>query len=433
MTTPAFQLLDRLSRHATDHGERAAVIEATTRAAITYRQLQSDVRDFANDLNARLPTGSTVVLRCPNVRRFHTAFLGTLAAGMTVFPIPCGMTETEVESIKHKSGAIAIVTDHAIQDFKSSARTTDTPALLLQSSGTTGLPKIVRRDLGSLDAVSAQMVEAIDIEQTDHMLSCVPLCHSYGLEHGLLAPLWAGATVHLADGFDLDVVRRQLTQSDVTVFSAVPSVCEMMANLHDANDRFPTLRLAYSAGGVLPASIFEKLQSRCGITVGQLYGATEIGSITFAHPRDAGFDSSSVGRPMHGVELRVDGDDQLFVRAASMMSGYIGDESTMTPDGFFPTGDLARIDAAGNLHITGRLKFLIDVGGLKVNPMEVELAIAEHPDVAACVVVPVRLSETVSRLKAVVTAADPAHPPAIDARCALREKSPKQPQNPARV
>src|SRR5439155_11412386 len=171
---------------------------------------------------------------------------------------------------------------------------------------------------------------------------------------------------------------------------------------------------AYSAGGPLPASIFEKVRERFGVRIGQLYGATEIGSVTFANPADEYFDPASVGRPMSGVEPRVDGDGQLLVRATSMMSGYVGDDSPLTPDGFFPTGDLARIDVPGKLFITGRLKFLIDVGGLKVNPIEVEQAMAEHPAVAACVVVPMRLSETVFRLKAIVTPVDAARAPTVE-------------------
>jgi acyl-coenzyme A synthetase/AMP-(fatty) acid ligase len=117
---------------------------------------------------------------------------------------------------------------------------------------------------------------------------------------------------------------------------------------------------------------------------------------------------------MTGVELRTDADGQLLARATSMMSGYVGDESPLTPDGFFPTGDLGRLDNRGNLLIEGRLKLLIDVGGLKVNPAEVERAIGDHPAVAACVVVPMRLSETVFRLKAIITPTDLKRPPAAD-------------------
>src|SRR5439155_24910392 len=125
--------------------------------------------------------------------------------------------------------------------------------LLLRPPGTTALPKRVRRDGRSLAPGSANMVGAIGIDTRDHVLACVPLCHSYGLEHGLLAPIFGGASVHLAHGFDLETVRRELKDSGVTVFPAVPSMFEMLGNFSDHDSKFPELRLAYSAGGPLPA------------------------------------------------------------------------------------------------------------------------------------------------------------------------------------
>jgi long-chain acyl-CoA synthetase len=93
-----------------------------------------------------------------------------------------------------------------------------------------------------------------------------------------------------------------------------------------------------------------------------------------------------------------------------MLSHYVGDDSAPTEGGFFLTGDLGRLDARGNLTITGRTKLLIDVGGLKVNPLEVEAVLSQHPAVERCVVVPVKVSDTVSRLKAIVTPRDGAPP-----------------------
>jgi acyl-CoA synthetase (AMP-forming)/AMP-acid ligase II len=158
--------------------------------------------------------------------------------------------------------------------------------------------------------------------------------------------------------------------------------------------------------------------ARFGVTVSQLYGATEIGSVTYSDPNLPCFDPASVGRPMKGVTVRILSPDSLdasaplpagkqghvAVAAASMLAGYLGDTTPPTADGYFLTGDLGRLGEHDNLTITGRIKLLIDVGGLKVNPVEVEEVLSEHPGVAACVVVPVRISETVSRLKAIVTA-----------------------------
>jgi acyl-CoA synthetase (AMP-forming)/AMP-acid ligase II len=295
--------------------------------------------------------------------------------------------------------------------------------LLLQSSGTTGAPKIVLRSAASLDAVAEAMVEGIGFGPRDHVLLPIPLCHSYGIEHGLLAPVWAGSCVHLTRGFDLRLVLSELTEGSITIFPGVPFMYETLARTGEPRT-LPALRRAYSAGGPLPTGMFDAFRARFGVSVSQLYGATEIGSVMFNDPDGpAPFDPASVGRAMRGVDVRVlDVDDpcpdrplppgaegQVAVRADSMMSGYLRDDAQKTPllGGFFLTGDLGRLDDNGRLTLTGRIKLLIDVGGLKVNPLEVEAVLAQHPDVAACVVLPVRVSETVCRLKAVVQPRDP--------------------------
>ena len=417
MTAATSKLLDQLHRHTIDAPDRTAVREIASDRRLTYAQLQDAVTRFAGTLRQRLPAGSTVMLRCPNCCDYHVAFFAALHAGIVIFPVPPDINRREFATLAAKSEAAGVIDETLglrLLDADAPIVTHDRDGLLLQSSGTTGLPKIVHRSAASLDAVAAQMAAACDMNVGDRVLSCVPLCHSYGLEHGLLAPIFAGATVNLADGFDLATVRSALAHEQITHFPAVPSVYEMLANIADDGARFPSLRIAYSAGGPLPITLYEKLAQQRGLRVGQLYGATEIGSVTFTRADDAHFAPAAVGRAMNGVELRINRDGQLLVRAKSMMSGYVGDASPLTDDNFFPTGDLARIDDHGNLFITGRLKLLIDVGGLKVNPLEVEQTIEAHPAVSACVVVPMRLSETVFRLKAVVTPRDPAQPPSSD-------------------
>jgi long-chain acyl-CoA synthetase len=249
----------------------------------------------------------------------------------------------------------------------------------------------------------------------------VPLTHSYGLEHGLLAPVWAGSCVHLCRGLNLAVIEPELSRGGITLFPGVPSTFEMLGGAADPGLTMPSLRTAYSAGGALPRPVFDAFARRFGIRVAQLYGATEIGSVTFNPPGD-GFDPASVGLPFGGVSIRILHPDtnapvpigiegQVAVRADSMFSGYLTGPADLI-DGYFATGDLGRLDATGRLFLTGRIKLLIDVGGLKVNPLEVEAVLGEHPSVGACAVVPVEQSQTVCRLKAIVTPRDPAAPPA---------------------
>src|SRR5438552_4167478 len=201
-------ILDRLRSHASDSPDGIALREVASGRTMSWSKLDSAVREFAGELKTDLPAGSVVMLRCPNTCGFHVAFLGVLAAGMTVFPVAHEITRPEFDAAAAKSSACAVIDGElgiAPLDHSSNG---DGPALLLQSSGTTGLPKIVRRDARSLAAVAANMVEAIDITAADRVLACVPLCHSYGMEHGLLGPFFAGATVHPAQGFDLACVWR---------------------------------------------------------------------------------------------------------------------------------------------------------------------------------------------------------------------------------
>lgn len=439
------RLLEDLRTHASLRPHAAALVPVggTAGASLTFGDLERRTRELATVLRERVPLNSTVLLCCPNRPAYHAAFLGTLAAGSTVFPVSPDSAPPELESAARRSSAAAavvaservpllrplfsnaeslpVLSPDAILFTGPSwlARPADGPALLLQSSGTTDRPKIVRRDGASLDAVSRAMVKACHFAPDDRVLAAVPLCHSYGLEHGLLAPVAAGSRVHLCEKFDLPAVLAELRTRGITMLPGVPFMFDMLARATDA--AFPTLRRAYSAGGPLPRGTFDAFFAKSGLRIGQVYGATEIGSVTFNDPDSPDFAPASVGAAMEGVTIRIlDADEprvdeplpvgeegQVAIAAASMMSGYLDFGDTPFLEGHYLTGDLGGLDARGALTITGRLKLLIDVGGRKVNPAEVEAVLRQHPAVGACVVLPMRVSETVCRLKAIVSPAQP--------------------------
>ena len=217
-----------------------------------------------------------------NRAEYIAAFLGTLAAGMTVFPIAPDSAGREIFSAAERSGAAAMIgigqptlpVSTAYRDASplnelsadatlyanptGATRHQWGPSLLLLSSGTTGRPKIVRRDGPSLDAVSENMVNAIGFTSQDRVLAAVPLCHSYGMEHGLLCPLWAGSCTHLYDRFDLPAAMNDLAgnaDTGVTIFPGVPFMFESLCGAGQSRLRFPVLRRAYSAGGPLPRAV----------------------------------------------------------------------------------------------------------------------------------------------------------------------------------
>jgi acyl-CoA synthetase (AMP-forming)/AMP-acid ligase II len=435
-----FELFDRIERTAAQTPTRPAYIELRSDRSLDYAALHQRSRALAVHIASQLQPNSVALLRSANQIEFPIWFLALLSAGIHVCPVIPELTARELRQLAHRTGATVVIGSENLDlptnwpiDFQPPTaiasnpnRNSDTTPgdLLLASSGTTGEPKIVRRNASSLDAVSAAMVDAIRFTESDQVLASVPLSHSYGLEHGLLAPLWAGSTVHLCEGLDLPVVAAALGEN-ISIFPAVPPMIEMLSTLAAAPPKMPRLRATYSAGGPLPESVSEKFRARFGIRVGQVYGMTEIGSVTFSDPRSNDFNPASVGRPMHNVSLRLldlngsgspapmSEEGELAVRAPSMFAGYLHEQTNLI-DAHFPTGDLGRFDSSGNLQLTGRVRLLIDIGGTKVNPIEVESVLASHPEVRLCVVVPVRQSETIHRLRAIIVPRDVAAPPTPD-------------------
>jgi long-chain acyl-CoA synthetase len=432
------EVLDRLQDHARANPDGVALQQVAPACAaiapMTWRQVWIATMALTERLTETVEPQGTVLVCSPNRPEFVVAFLATLAADLTVFPVHPTLTPAELESAARRSGATTCIGLRPVCKALASCcsnsidldelrqltiskvlpHSHNRAAMLLQSSGTTGPPKIVHRDGAALNAVTRSVAASAMLTTGDHVLAAVPLCHSYGVESALLAPVFAGAAIQLCDGFDPATVCRAVESGNISVFPGVPFMFEMLAERCTAA---PILRLAYSAGGPLPQCIFDRARERLGVRIGQLYGSTEVGAVTFNDPSTPfAFDPRSVGRAMPGVEIRVlDADrpdvdqplanghtGQVAIASPTMLNRYIDDSTPPVVDGFFFTGDLGHMNARGELTITGRMKLQIDVGGLKVNPIEVEQVILLHEAVRECAVVPLSVSQTLNRLKTVV-------------------------------
>lgn len=440
----ARRVLEQLARWARERSDSNAITivapACSAQCTVSCGELHRRTMGIAGMIRRRAANGGEVVmLAAPNGPHFVPCFLGALAANCTVFPVHPGLAAAELHSAARRSGArIFIGATSLLEPLRGldahcididalgsfgddappqSCGDLDRAALMLQSSGTTGQPKIVLRSGASLDAVASNVVEAVGLTRADRVLAAMPLCHSYGVENGLLAPILAGAAIHLAHGFDPASIARHFAEAAITIFPAVPFMIQVLVERHEGV-AMPRLRKAYSAGGPLPPQLAAAFEARFGVPIGQLYGSTEVGSVTFADPNDPGFVGGSVGRAMRGVRIEILDPDQpragaplpagveglVAIAAPSMLERYVDDDTPPLSDGLFHTGDLGRLDArgAGNLTITGRVKLQIDIGGMKVNPLEVEQVLSQHPAVRECVIVPQRVSDTVDRLKAII-------------------------------
>jgi long-chain acyl-CoA synthetase len=274
----------------------------------------------------------------------------------------------------------------------------DDLAMLLYTSGTTGLPKGVMLTHGNLASNVRQGSIGMGISCRDVMMGVLPQFHSFGVTQLTLTPLTVGAKVVYTARFHPKTVLRLMREHAATAFVGIPSMFNAMALAKDGSpDDLAHLRLLVSGGEPLPDSVFNRFRERFGKAICEGYGMTEMSPAT--HCCTGGSQRChTVGPPLPGVEQRVvdpetgkvlglNTDGELRLRGPNMMRGYFKqpEETARTFDenGFLRTGDIARIDEEGFVSITGRLKEMIIVGGENVFPREVEDVLARHPDVAA--------------------------------------------------
>ncbi len=428
---------------------------------LSYTQLAAMVPALAAQISAHARDNEVVMLAGVNEPAFVAWFCAGLAAGVRLLLLPPLLTTAEIDDLAERSQAIAIIAHGSVQGRASHLRRLDwdlaradysnapdahgirgTGSVILVTSGTMGSAKLAWRGAAALDADGENVAHALRLTEQDRLLVSVPLSHSYGVDM-LAASLVAGATLEVTRSFDASRLSDRLAHG-VTVFPGVPFMFDALATCTPPH---PTpagaLRLAFNAGGLLPARVRAAFERNWCIPIGDLYGASELGAVTFADPSMATHQPGTAGLPMRGVTIRVLDPENLdqeapvgreghvAVRAPSMLTSYL-DGDLPIRDGHLLTGDLGHVDDTGRLLISGRIKLLIDTGGVKVNPLEVEAALASHAGVAECVVVPLPLSDTVTRLRAVFVPRDRNHPPTGDELRAFLKRTLSSPKVPRR-
>jgi len=439
-----FQLLERLVGHARTRPD-AVAIRAPAGGAPggprgpeqrSWRSLCDDAWAFGERLRRDPPPTGTLAVIAANRIETEVALLGALWSGCQVLPLSPDSPPGEIGPLMARAGASALVASGdgepaadgwdgptiPLEEISGASREAGEPAacalsgaLLLHSSGTQGATKIVRRPAAALDALARNVSAGVGLSADDRMLITIPLCHSYGIDFGLLGFVWSGCCIELHERFVPGLAAASLG-GGVSVWPAVPLMLDAVSRSAPRVVGASAPRRVISAGSPLPARIAQQFEAAFGVPVGQLYGASEYGAVAYADPQAPGFHPASVGQPFGGVEIRivdpgsadrgealpVGVEGEVLVAAPSMMSGYLDSPDGPDARGFFASGDLGRLDEHGALFVTGRRKLLIDVGGRNVNPLEVEAVLARHPDVAEAVVLGVAFSETAARLKAVV-------------------------------
>jgi long-chain acyl-CoA synthetase len=270
----------------------------------------------------------------------------------------------------------------------------DQPSAIVFSSGTTAEPKGCTLSHGNVVSNIEAKVTHLAITPEDRLLLFVPLFHCFGQNAVLNAAFQGGATVILERGFTVERTLATIASERPTMFFGVPPVFAMLLDRARPADLKP-LRYYFSAAAPLPASVALQWHERHGHPIHEGYGLTETSPFaTYNHV--SRYRPGSIGTPITGVSLRVvdpaTGEElgprqvgEIAISGPNVMLGYWqrpDETSLVIRDGWFYSGDLGYRDEDGYYFLVDRLKDMINVGGLKVSPVEVEQTLLEHPAVS---------------------------------------------------
>lgn len=315
---------------------------------------------------------------------FHPAATGLAQA--------CGLPLYALDTLMPEAGH-----PPQVLDPMGDAPDPDRAVLLVYTSGTTGKPKGAVHTVAHLlaNAQAAAQVQALG--PADRVLTLLPLFHVGGLCIQTLPALLSGATVVLHPRFDPQAALHDLDALHITTTLMVPAVMKaVIEHPSFASTRMAHLRALWAGSSVLPDDLVRAWLAR-GIPVCNVYGATETGPFSIAlGPEHAHSHVGSCGWPAPGVQARLqalpgapqgDGVGEVCLRGPAIVSRYWPDQPALDAEGWFHTGDLARVGPDQSWRIVGRAKDMIISGGENIYPAEIEQILAQHPAVAECAAV----------------------------------------------
>jgi acyl-CoA synthetase (AMP-forming)/AMP-acid ligase II len=437
---------------------------------VTYGQLQQQIEGVVAGLRAGgVQAGEPIAIVLPNSLEFLVAFLATTWVRAVAAPLNPAYKVEEFRFYLEDSGARAVLVppgDHPAREaahqlqipiwecgldahkqvfvqrqsgeaganLDRSAPVPDDVALFLHTSGTTSRPKGVPLTHGNLMTSIANIAATYQLTPRDRSLIVMPLFHVHGLLGATLSTLHTGGAVVVPGKFSAGTFWQTASRYDVTWYSAVPTIHQILLGRAD-QDNAPRsgLRFIRSCSSALAPAVFHQVEERFGAPVLEAYGMTEAAHQMASNPlppapRKPGSVGKGTGvdiviRDEHGQPLPAGAQGEVTIHGSNVMRGYLNNlaanQSSFWQD-YFRTGDQGVLDEHGYLVLTGRLKELINRGGEKISPLEVDAALLEHPAVAEAVSFAAPDAKYGEEVQAAVVLKGKATPAEIQAFCLNR-------------
>jgi oxalate---CoA ligase len=425
---------------AAARGQDAIYLEDASGAGkLSYAGLQRSARTWARYLDcAGIPPGARVAVRLPEPLGYAEALVAILSAGRVVVPLDPAAPPAALASMLEVARPVAVVADGGsglppglavlrppqpgeVEAGRAPGPPSATGGIFLCTSGTTGTPKGILLTDDQLGHVATCVVRHHRLTPADRGYCCLPLFHVNAEVVGLLATLAARACLVLDRKFSRRGFWAIIEEHQVTWINAVPAIITILAMEPPAVPPSSRVRFVRSASAPLPPSALRRFEEAFGLPVIETYGMTEAASMITANPLDGPRKAGSAGRPA-GTEVRIIervGQRQVpcppgtvgrvQIRGRGVITGYAagGRAGAIGPDGWLDTGDLGHVDSDGYLFLAGRADDVINRGGEKIYPREIEDFLLAQPGVRSAVVVAARDEVLGERPVAYVVPAEP--------------------------
>jgi acyl-CoA synthetase (AMP-forming)/AMP-acid ligase II len=412
-------------------GNATAIIIPETGTAVSYESLRRQVMTMAEALAGMgIKRGERVANVLPNGLPTIVAFLAGSVAGTAAPLNPAYRFEEFSFYLEDTSAKVLLVPPEGADDARRAARHLNIPvfvvqmdengnvtiegapkgvpvvppspedvALVLHTSGSTGRPKRVPLKHKNLAVSCKNVAETYGLTANDVSLCVMPLFHIHGLVASTLSSFLAGGTVVVPSKFNPMSFWRTVRDYGVTWYSCVPTIHQLsVARLNSKPDGIEKLRFVRSCSSALSPALMEKIENVVQVPVLEAYGMTEASHQMCSNPLPPQPRKSSSVGPGTGVKIGIMDDDgnilpsgelgEVVIQGPNVIEGYENNpeanEKSFT-NGWFRTGDQGTIDADGYLHLTARIKELINRGGEKIAPLEIDEVLMTHPCVAEAV------------------------------------------------
>jgi long-chain acyl-CoA synthetase len=437
-------------------------------AEVTYALLDEGSARIAGILRERgMRPGDRVGVMLPNVPYFPIAYFGIVRAGAVVVPMNVLLKRREIayylgdsgakllfawqgfaeeaEAGAEEAGGVDVITV-ARGEFEGMLAKAEPvrelaqvdggdTAVILYTSGTTGQPKGAELTHDNLRRNAQISAELFGVTEDDVFFGGLPLFHTFGQTCCMNVAAYAGATITLLPKFDPGKALEIVQRDRVTVFEGVPTMHAALLH-HPERDSYDTssLRVLISGGASLPGEVLRGIEEAFGVILLEGYGLSETSPVATFNKRE-GRKVGSIGTPIEGVEIRIVDDDrndvptgevgEIAIKGHNVMKGYLGRPDATAEaiqDGWFHTGDMARMDEDGYIFIVDRKKDMIIRGGYNVYPREVEEVLYEHPAVREAAVIGVPDEEWGEEVAAAIVLKEGEHVDADTLRNFVKER-----------